>query len=90
MLNFFKREAKDDTKKEQKPKIRIVQAQPGQDMEEFKAQMQAEYGGDAQQGDISQLFKVLGKDAIATLQNSGVDIEELIASGVINREDIPS
>ena len=89
MLNFFKSKAEGDSTKAQKPKIRIVQAKPGQDMEALKAQLQAEHGG-AQEGDISQLFKMFGKDAVKMLKDNGVDIEELITSGVIDREDIPS
>ena len=90
MFNLFKSKT-EKADQPNKPKIRIVQPKPGQSMEDFMAEMQAEYGGAAaKQGDMSDLFKMMGKDAVKVLKDSGVDVEELIASGVMNREDIPS
>ena len=96
MLNLFKSKAeKTDQPKEtqKKPQIKIIQAQPkpGQSMEDFMTEMQAQHGGggDLKQGNISDMFKLLGKDAAKVLKDSGVDVEELIASGVISREDVP-
>lgn len=90
MLNFFKSK----TEKAPKAKIKIIQAQPkpGQSMDDFVTEMKAAHGldGDAAQGNMSDLFKHLGQDAAQVLKDSGVDIDELIAAGVISPKDIPS
>ena len=89
MFNLFKGTS-DTGDKPKKPTMRIVQPKPGQSMEDLKAELEAEYGGDAQQGSIADMFKLLGKDALKTLQENGVDVDTLVANGVINLEDIPS
>jgi len=94
MFNIFKRKAEqDDQPKKPKVTFKMVQAEPrpGQSMDDFIAEMKEQHGieGDVKQGSPADIFKLLGKDAFKVLKSNGVDVDELVASGAINTEDIP-
>ena len=89
MFNFLQGK-KNNTTANKAPVVKVFQPKPGQSMEDAMAEIQAEHGGNMMQGNLEDLFKVMGKDALTTLKNNGVDVDELISSGIIDPSNIPS